>query len=143
MYRNLLIEGLSLRSRPENALIGGTIHYLNAKDQVVCGRRAAAAGPLIRPVGGVSADVHLSSVMANFTRGYIESDAVKGVQNLMILTQDVPPGSPPKDGVKVSRNVDYPTYLRAVETAQAANNPKVAAIRVKRPTQAPDFGVDT
>ena len=80
--------------------------------------------------------------MANFMRGYIESDAVRGVQNLMVVTQDVPPGTPPGQGAKVTRNVDYPTYFRAVEKAQAANNPKVAAIRVKRPTAPPDFGAD-
>ncbi len=140
LFRNILIEGLSLRSRPENALIGGKFGYANAKEQF--GADAPQPPSLYRPDAGVSADLHLSSVMANFSRGYIESDAVKGVQNLMIETKDVAPGSAPKDGVKVTRNVDFPTYLHAVEAAQGANNPKVAAIRVKRPTQAPDFGAD-
>ena len=140
-FRNILIEGLTLRSRPENALIGGKFGYVNAKEQF--GADAPQPPSLNRPDPGVSADLHLSSVMANFLRGYIESDAVKEVHNLMIETRDVAPGTPPKDGVKVTRNVDYPTYFRAVESAQAANNPKVAAIRVKRPTAPPDFGADS
>ena len=37
----------------------------------------------------------------------------------MVETEDVPPGSPPGKGAKVTRNVDYPTYLRAVEKAGA------------------------
>jgi hypothetical protein len=140
-FRNILIEGLSLRSRPANALIGGKLEYLNARDQV--GADAPQPPTLERPDPGVSADVHLSSVMSNFSRGFIESDAARGVQNLMIVTRDVAPGTPPAEGAKVSRNVDYPTYLRAVETARAAQNPKVTALRVKRPDTPPDFGADS
>jgi hypothetical protein len=141
MYRNLLIEGLSLRSRPENALIGGTIHYLNAKDQV--GAAAPQPPEFDRPDAGVSADINLSSVMTNFTRGFLQSDAARDVQSLMIVTRKIAPNEPPSGGVKLTQNVDYPTFLKAVQTAQAANDPKVVAIRVKRPPTAPEFGVDT
>jgi hypothetical protein len=44
--------------------------------------------------------------------------------------------------VKVTRNADYATFLKAVETAQATNDPKVVAIRVKRPPGTPEFGAD-
>src|SRR5262249_32818437 len=72
-FRNLLIEGLTLRSRPGNASIGGTIAYLNAEGQV--GAYAPQPPALGRPDAGVSADLHLASVMTNFTRGYLQSDA--------------------------------------------------------------------
>jgi hypothetical protein len=42
----------------------------------------------------------------------------------------------------VSRNVDFATFSKAVETARAANDPKVLAVRVKRPGRAPEFAVD-
>lgn len=139
-FRNILIEGLSLRSRPENALIGGTIRHATADSQV--GASSPQPPELFRPESGVSADVHLSSVASNLARGFLQSDAAKQVENLMVVTSKIPPGAPPSEGVKVTRNVDYPTFLQAVQTAQAANDPKSVAIRVKRPTQPPDFGVD-
>lgn len=140
VFRNLLIEGLSFRSRAENALIGGKLTYLNARDQV--GANGSQPPEFLRPDGGVSADLHLSSILTNFTRGYLQSDAARDVENLMVITRKIAPNQPPSEGVILSRNVDYPTFLRAISTTQAANDPKVAAIRVKRPPTAPDFGVD-
>ena len=49
-FRNILIEGLSLRSRPENALIGGKLEYLNAGEPGR--RRRPAAAALRRPDRG-------------------------------------------------------------------------------------------
>lgn len=139
-FRNLLVEGLSFRSRPENALIGGTLTYLNARDQV--GASAPQPPEFLRPDGGVSADLHLSSIMTNFTRGYLQSDAARELENLMVITQKVAPNQPPSEGVKLVRNADFPSFLRAIATTQAANDPKLVAIRVKRPPSSPDFGVD-
>lgn len=138
--RNILIEGLSLRSRPENALIGGKLEYRDADQQV--GAYAPQPPELFRPDSGVSADLHLASIMANFSRGYLKSDAAQQVENLMVETRKVAPNTPPGEAVKVSRNVDYPTFLRAAQASQAANDPKVVALRVKRPRSAPEFGVD-
>ncbi len=96
VFQNILIEGLSLRSQPANALVGGKFTYLNAKEQ----RGADTPQPpsLYQPDGGVSADVHLSSVLNNYARGFIESGTVQEVQNLMIVTQDVPSGHPARQG---------------------------------------------
>ena len=60
----------------------------------------------------------------------------------MILTKDVPPGTPPKDAATIRQNVDFPTYSKAVDDVLKAKNPKVTAIRVKRPPVAPEFAVD-
>jgi hypothetical protein len=38
--------------------------------------------------------------------------------------------------------VGFPAYARAVDEAVKAKNPKVTAIRVKRPAHAPEFAVD-
>jgi hypothetical protein len=141
MFQNVLIDGLTLRSRPENALIGGKVHHLRAGDQG--GADAPQPPTLWKPDSGVSADVHLSSIMTSFTRGFLATDAVKTVENLMIVTHKIPPGTPPSEGIKAVRNADYATFLHSVETAQAANDPKVLAIRVKRPGTAPDFGADS
>ena len=88
---NLLIEGLSMRSRPDRALLGGTLHWLGARDQV--GADMPQPSWLAVPGPGVSADVHLSSIMTNLSRGYLQSDEVRGVDNLMVVTKPVPPGS--------------------------------------------------
>ncbi|MFO0908375.1 MAG: hypothetical protein U0794_08445 [Isosphaeraceae bacterium] len=139
-YGPVLIEGLSLRSRPENALISGLLSYLNGPNQL--GADAPQPTDLVVPDSGVSADLHLSSILTNFTRGFLESDQAKSVENVMVVTRKVPPDAPPADAFQVSQNVDYPTFLKAVEEARAANDPKVLAIRVKRPSRTPDFGVD-
>ncbi|MBV8611755.1 MAG: hypothetical protein JO034_30480 [Singulisphaera sp.] len=139
-FRNLLITGLSLRSRPEYVLVGGTLQWRGGAEQV--GADAPQPVALANPEPGVTADVHLTSIMSSLTRGYLQSDAVRSLDNLMIVTRKVPPGAPPSQGVVTSQNVDYPTYLRAVREARAVNDPKVLAIRVKRPGRAPEFAAD-
>jgi len=138
--RNLLITGLLLRSRPENALISGTLQWKDAGAQV--GADAPQPVSFEIPDAGVSADLHLSSIMTSLTRGYLQSDAARSIENLMIVTKKIPPDAPPSQGIVVSRNVNYPEFLKAVETAEAAHDPKVMAIRVKRPGHSPDFAAD-
>jgi hypothetical protein len=140
LYRDLLIEHLSLRSRPANALIGGRLTYTGGDTQV--GADGAQPAILSRPDRGVSADLHLSSILTNFTRGALKNEKVTQVDNLLIVTENVPPSAPPSQAFKVTRNADYPTFLRAVEAAAVANDPKVTAVRVIRPRTAPEFGTD-
>ena len=137
---NVLVEGLSLRSRADLALIGGKVAYLNAKQQV--GADAPQPSSLGNAEPGVTADLHLASIMTNFARGYLQSPKAREAQNLMVVTQKVAPDAPPSRGVRVAENTDFPTYLKEVEAVQAANDPKLLAVRVKRPTEMPDFGVD-
>jgi hypothetical protein len=139
-FRNLLIEGLSMRSRPENALLGGTLHWRNARQQL--GADLPQPSWLAVPAPGVSADLHLSSIMTNLTRGYLESEAVRGIENLMLVTRKVPPDAPPQQGIELVQNADYPSFLAAVTKAQEANDPKELAVRVKRPRQSPEFAAD-
>ena len=138
--RNLLISDLSLRSRPDRALIDGKIQWRGAAEQV--GAESPEPASLQEPVAGVAADVHLPSSFTNLTRGYLQSPAAEGVESLMIVTHKIPPDAPPSDGIEVSRNVPWQTFSKAVDTARAANDPKVLAIRVKRPGRAPEFSAD-
>ena len=137
---NLRVADLDLKSRPDRVLVGGTVEWLGGTNQVGAeAPRPASFGP---PSPGVSADVHLSSLMTNLTRGYLASDDAKNVKNLMIVTKKVAPNTPPSEGFEVSQNVDFATFSKAIDTARAANDPNVQAIRVKNPGQAPDFAAD-
>ncbi len=140
IYQNVQVDGLSLRSLPQNALIGGKISFLNAAEQV--GAYAPQPLSMLRPDWGVSADLHLGSILSNFARGYFQSQKVQGIQNLLIVTQKPLAGAGPGSAVKLSENVDYPTLLKAIEEARTQNDPKILALRVKRPTKNPDFAAD-
>jgi hypothetical protein len=86
--------------------------------------------------------VHVSSILTSLAHGYLQSDEVKGIENLMLLTRKVPPGSSPRDAFEVVKNADYPRFLGAITTAQESGDPKVTALRVKRPGRPPDFAAD-
>ncbi len=139
-FRNLLITGLSLRSLPTNALIGGKIQWRNAHDQV--GADAPQPARLEIPDPGVSADLHLSSILTSLVRGYLQSDAVRSLESLLIITRKIPPNAPPTEAIAVEPNVDYAGFLKAIDTAQEANDPKVQALRVKKPGRSPEFAAD-
>jgi hypothetical protein len=139
-YNNLAVTGLSLRSRPEFALIGGTVQWQGAAEQV--GADAPQPRKFQNHESGVTADLHLGSVLTNLVRGYLQSPAGARVENLMVVTKKVPPNTPPREGIVTSENVDFATFRKAIDTARAANDPKVMAIRVKTPGVAPEFAAD-
>jgi hypothetical protein len=138
--QDFLVTGLSLRSQPSAVYVGGLLQARTGDRQ----RGADAPQParLAVPDPGLTADVHLTSVLSSVADGLFQRPDVQSVQNMMIQTHDVPADSPASSKATVTRNVDYPTYLKAVEAADKAKNPKVIAIRVTRPPQAPEFGVD-
>jgi len=139
-FQDFLISGLSLRSRPDAVYVGGLLQSRAGDRQR--GADAPQPAKLAAPDPGLTADVHLISVLNSVADGLYQRGDVQSVSNLMIVTKDVPPGSPPQDAATITRNVDFPTYSRAVDEARKANNPKVTAIRVKRPARAPEFAVD-
>lgn len=139
-YNNLAVTGLSLRSRPDFALIGGTVQWVGAGEQV--GADAPQPGKFRKTQPGVTADLHLGSVLTNLARGYLQSPAGARVHNLMVVTRKLPPDTPPRQGIATSENVDFATFRDAIATARAANDPKVVAIRVKTPGVAPEFSAD-
>ncbi len=95
------------------------------------------------PDPGVSADLHLGSIMTSLSRGYLQSDAVARRRE---PDGRHPQGAPrrrrPSQGIETVKNADYATFLKSVEAAQAANDPKELAIRVKRPGRLPEFAAD-
>ncbi|AGA27003.1 hypothetical protein [Singulisphaera acidiphila] len=138
--RNLLITGLTLRSRPENVVLGGRLQWLNAIDQV--GGDAPQPAKFAVPASGVSADLHLGSILTSLIRGYLQSEPARSVNNLMVITKKPVPDAPPAKGVEVKPNSDFASYLKAVNDARAVADPNVMAIRVKKPTTPPDFAAD-
>jgi hypothetical protein len=140
VYNNLEVRNLLLRSRPQYALIDGILEWKGAGVQI--GADLPKPPSLGAPQAGVTADVHLGSLMTNLTRGYLQGSSFKDLKNLMIVTRKIPPGGRPRDAIETSRNVDYETFLKAVETAEATNDPKVMALRVKWPGEMPQFAAD-
>ena len=138
--QDFLITGLSLRSRPANALVSGTVGHRAVADAL--GAEQPQPPQLVVPAAGVSIDINLASTLSNAVAGLLAGDDIKAIDNVMIATKAVAPDAPPKDGVTVGRNVDYPTFLKTIDEARAANNPKVTALRIKKPTVAPEFAAD-
>ena len=134
------IAGLSLRSRPTNALIGGTVLWAGVPAQG--GADMPQPPKFAAPAPGISADVHLASVANNVAGGFLQSPEAAGVDNLMFEIRKPAPGAPPADAVKITKNVDFPTYLKRVDAVNAENDPGAQVIRIKRPARAPEFAVD-
>jgi hypothetical protein len=139
-FQDFLVSGLSLRSRPDAVYVGGLLQSRAGDRQR--GADAPQPAKLAVPDPGLTADVHLSSVLNSVADGLFQRGEVQRVSNLVIVTKDVPLGSPPQQAATIARNVGFPAFARAVDEAVKANNPKVTAIRVKRPAQAPEFAAD-
>jgi hypothetical protein len=137
---NLEIADLVMRSRPEFVVVDGTLRWAGAPGQL--GADMPKPASLMTASPGVAADLHLGSVLSNMIEGLMKTDKVQSVNNVLIVTKDVPPGSPPKEGVETQQNADFATYLKKVQEVHAANNPKITALRVKRPSVAPLFSAD-
>jgi hypothetical protein len=137
---DFLVSGLSLRSRPQAVYVGGLFQSKAGDKQ----RGADAPQPpqLAVPAPGLTADIHLGSVLTSALDGLYQRDQVRAIDNVMIVTHDVPPGSPPAEAATITTNVDYPTYLKAVEEAVKAKNPKVQALRIRKPSRPPEFAAD-
>jgi hypothetical protein len=139
--RDFLIRQLSLQSRPHAVFIGGRFEWRGMPDQ----RGADSPQPpkLAATIdSGVTADLHLGSLLTSAASGLWQQDQLRSVQNLMIQTKAVPPGTPPKDAVGVSKNVAFADYVKAVDAARNAHDPRVQALRIERPKEAPEFSTD-
>ncbi|APW62810.1 hypothetical protein [Paludisphaera borealis] len=138
--QEFLVSGLSLRSRPDAVYVGGLFQSRAGDKQR--GADAPQPAQLAVPAAGLTADIHLGSVLTSAVDGLYQRGPVQSIQNVMIVTHDVPPGTPPAQAATVTTNVDFPTYLKAVDEAVKAKNPKIQAIRIRRPAQPPEFAAD-
>ena len=137
---DVLIKGLSLRSRPEGIIAGGLFQWRGAPRQL--GADAPEPSHLAATFEpGVTAAVHLSSLLTSAAAGVYERGEVRSVQNLMISMKEMPPGTPPAEAVKLSKNVDFPTYIKAVDDSRKPGS-KANVLRLTRPRQSPEFSVD-
>jgi hypothetical protein len=139
--RDFLIRQLSLQSRPQAIFVGGRFEWRGMPDQ----RGADTPQPpklatTIEP--GVTADLHLGSLLTSAAGGLWQQDQMRSVENLMIQTKAVPPGTPPKDAVSVTKNIGFGDYVKAVDAARNAHDQRVQALRITRPKEAPEFSTD-
>jgi hypothetical protein len=138
---DFLIKQLSLASRPEAIYVGGRFEWRGAPGQ----RGADMPRPprLASPIEpGVTANVHLGSLLTSAAGGIWRQDKFRSVQNVLIQTKAVPPGTPPTDAVEVRENVSFADYSKAVDAARTAHGSRVQALRITRPQQPPEFTTD-
>jgi hypothetical protein len=140
VYGPVAVTSMAMLSRPEYALVQGNLQYRSPE----LGQYADAGQPpeLGTIASGVAADLHLPSLLTNFAGGYLTSPEVQGVDNILIETRDVPEGTPLAEAVTITPNADWPTFSQAVDRARAANNPKIQAVRLRKPARPPLFGAD-
>jgi hypothetical protein len=138
--QDFLVSGLTMQSRPDAVYVGGL--FQSREGDAQRGADAPQPARLAAPDAGLTADIHVGSVLTSAADALFRRPAAREVENLMIVTHDVPPGAPPAEAVTITKNVDFATYLKAVDEARAANNPKVQAIRVRRPSSPPEFAAD-
>ena len=139
--QDFLITGLSLRSRPEAVYVGGLLQSRTGEKQR--GADAPQPAKLAVPDPGLTADVHLTSVLNSVAEALFQRPDVQTVENVMILTKDVPPGTPPSEAVTIRTQRRLPDLRQGCGRGSLkANNPKVTALRIKRPPQPPEFAVD-
>lgn len=139
--RDVLIRQLTLASRPEAIFVSGRLEWRGLPEHL--GADAPQPPRLASTIEpGVTADLHLGSLLTTAASGLWKKDQLQSVQNLVIETKAVPPGTPPKDAVQVRKNVSFADYLKAVEAARKANDPRVQALRIIRPQSPPEFSTD-
>lgn len=139
--RDIQLKGLSLRSQPQYVQAGGLLTWKNAPKQ----RAADLPQPsnLHQFSPGVAADLHLGSVLSNVGQGVYLRPEIADVENLMLVTHKLKPGDPASKAITLTKNVDFPTYLKTVEETGAKNDPSTQALRLKRPKSPPDFSADS
>ncbi|MHB1561994.1 MAG: hypothetical protein ACYC61_31485, partial [Isosphaeraceae bacterium] len=139
--RDILIRQLTLASRPEAIFVSGRLEWRGLPEHL--GADAPQPPRLASTIeSGVTADLHLGSLLTTAAGGFWQKDQIQSVQNLVIETKAVSPETPPKDAVQVRKNVSFADYLKAVEVARKANDPRVQALRILRPQSPPEFSTD-
>jgi hypothetical protein len=90
---------------------------------------------------GAIAVVNPGSILTNVVAGALQAGNGKTVDNVMIVTKDVPPGTPPSQALAVTRNVDFATYAATVEEMHKSGR-RGTALRIFRPQRLPRFTTD-
>lgn len=133
----VVLENTELRSQPSFVGVRGKAVHPGYTTQF--GADFPLPADFGGPEAGVTADVHLPSALTNFVTGRFLSDAVQGVENLLVEIRPSETGEPV---IETQQNVDYATYLEAIDRAQEANDPGAQAVRLFRPGRPPEFLAD-
>jgi hypothetical protein len=139
---DFMITNLALRSRPEAVLVGGRFNWRDAPGQRGADLPAPSALGTLEP--GVRANVHVGSLLGSLTAGVYERDLVRSVENLMVVVREVPPGTPPREGIEITKNVDFATFAKRLAESRKPKpgTPKTTVLRLTRPKQPPEFSTD-
>ena len=146
-YGNFRVEELSLVTHRDGVTIHGTAGY--GPDTLLAGAELPRPVTFAGPAPGITADLHVGSILTNLASGYFGEADVKSIDNLMFARGGNGSSSASNDGaaaspsVKVTRNADFAAYLAAVESIKDDPDAKKMAIRLHRPTQPPEFSVDS
>jgi hypothetical protein len=141
-FPQFLITNLSLRSRPEGVIVGGRLVPKEAPGELGADVAAPAALRTIEP--GIHANVHVGSLLGSLAAGAFEKDEIRSVENLMIVVKPVPAGTPPQEGIEVTKNVDFATFAKKLADSRKPEpgTPKTTVLRIVRPKEAPEFSAD-
>lgn len=136
----LAVVNLSLRSRNQFALVEGTATWNDLVGEAL--GADAPQPPALQVLNtGVAADVHIGSILSAMARGFLETGPGRDVRNVLIVTKDLPEGTPLSERVAVLPNATGEALLQAAQTRKP-NNPKEQVARVFKPTRAPEFAAD-
>ncbi len=138
-YEQIAVTELSLASQPQYALIGGLIRWMGAENQGGADFPKPPTFNTWQP--GVTADIHLPSVLTNMVAGFLQSPMAQEVENIMIEVR--PPGEEGGEPeVEIQQNVNYATFLEAVRASRETGNPQALAARITKPRDPPEFSAD-
>ena len=139
--RDFLLTDLSLRSRPQNVMVSGKLGHVALPDAI--GADLPQPSKLVVPARGISADFHLGSVLSNAAAVLMQSEKAREVENLVIAPKPPEPGGPAEPEYTVTKNVDFPTYLKSIEQARATGREDGDRdLRFKKPNEFPEFAAD-
>jgi hypothetical protein len=136
------ITHLALRSRPQGVLVGGVVEWRGAPRQIGADLPEPVALTTLEP--GITANVHLGSLLGSLVSGVFEREMVRSVENVMLVIQEAAPGVPPADAVKITKNVDFATFVKAVDASRkpTPGTPRTTVLRITRPPEPPEFATD-
>ncbi len=139
LYGNYAVTGLTLASQPQYAMAGGTFDWRGPG--YTTGADAPQPPEFHTIAPGLTADLHLPSVLSNLLDGALSTPDARGVSNILLRTQGSAVTNP-ADRFRIERNVDFATFAKAVAATRETEDPDDQAVRISRPAKPPEFAAD-
>ena len=137
---DVLITGLSLRSRPEAVFVGGLFQWRGAPGQLGADAPQPPPWPLRSSPASPLTFMPVRCSPAR-RRAFTSETRSNSVHDLMITIKEAPPGTPPADAIKIAKNVDFPTYIKAVDESRKPGS-RANVLRHHAPAEPPEFSAD-